>query len=410
MVKVFGEGKCWNLKSLSSNDHNDYRSLIKKAQEVWDKIFDRVEQQKKGNVLIDMSVSSFVEQQMGRSSSNEEIEKVKHIIDALYARTAASSGECYGSNKACREELNWDYTETNFRTEGCFSELIVHYMKEIDRINAGWEEGTNKGKVELIVSTPIVEIGSTELNNEMSRIMLSSRDGSRFFCDKAIVAIPLSILKAEKIQFCDRHSLPPEKKDAIEKINMFSGMKAHVLLRKGVDVRSSAFFEDTDLLFCPSEIFVQVWLRRDEETVFVTGFVVADGRDRLLCKMKDEEQDSREIFLEQLQRIFQDDNGDSLFIYPIPQCSAYKLHDWSDDEFIMGLYSSPSVGAGWKSNGVETGRNDLKAPICESIYFAGEHTNTKTSASVQAAVESGLDAASNVMVSLSDESNRNMQC
>ena len=56
------------------------------------------------------------------------------------------------------------------------------------------------------------------------------------------------------------------------------------------------------------------------------------------------------LMLDQVQRIFESSNTDEdkIFSNPSsPTCSSFALHDWSEDEFTLGIYSSPSVGAGW---------------------------------------------------------------
>jgi len=204
---------------------------------------------------------------------------------------------------------------------------------------------------------------------------------------------------------------------------MLSGMKAHILLRKKTDVFEVNAMECTELVFCPGEIFAQVWLRRDETSVFLTGFVVADDRDVLTQRMTSGES-AKFLFLDQLNRMFTDDVGRSAFIdAEMPTCSAFALHDWSEDEYIMGAYSSPSVGAGWSPTNsdsfptetttpattisdaipiVETCRHSIAKSIKNTIFFAGEHTNIKTCATVQAAMESGNLAAAEVIKSFEE--------
>ena len=83
-----------------------------------------------------------------------------------------------------------------------------------------------------------------------------------------------------------------------------------------------------------------------------------------------------------------------------------------DDDHILGLYSSPTVGAGWyvdsnntnqsltsdedsdhpQSNGIiKTHRNDLSTPLNDTIFFAGECVNIKTCATVQSAVSTQMN-------------------
>lgn len=73
-------------------------------------------------------------------------------------------------------------------------------------------------------------------------------------------------------------------------------------------------------------------------------------------------------------------------MYIIPE-SSLRHADWTSAE--------PETGRILK-----TMRDDMKAPIHNSIYFAGEHTNVKTCATVHAAIESGIIAANEVVKSL----------
>ena len=410
LVKVFGDGKCWDLKyQRPSSDYGDgerYGMLIQKANEIWDDIYslgismnnDDENNHEIPPIPLDMSLSKFVEQKM-KCSSKDDVETVKSIIDAIYAKTAGSSVNKYGVNEGCREELNWDYTESNFRTKECFAEIIHHYLQQIESINMRYKTGESKGMIELIKSTPIIKVGN---GTQQSKVVLLSKNGTEYICDKVIVAVPLGVLKAGDILFCDEYSLPTEKQLAIEKINFYSGMKVHMLLQKSNKElhEFSGLLQNTELFFCPGEIFCQIWVRRNTESIFLTGFVVADGRNQLLSEIEKNHKTSQELFMNQLQRMF----AHEIEHY---DCTAFDLHDWSDDEFVMGLYSSPSVNAGWKTSKccnegkvLKTMRDDMKAPINNSIYFAGEHTNVKTCATVQAAIESGIIAAVEIVKSL----------
>ena len=121
---------------------------------------------------------------------------------------------------------------------------------------------------------------------------------------------------------------------------------------------------------------------------------------------------AKDLMLAQVNHIFGSSNDEgSVFLEPSsPTCSSFVLHDWSEDEFTLGIYSSPSVGAGYVCNArtrrpgesapVLTHRDYLATPIKNTIWFAGEHANTNTCATVQSAMESGAKAAKEVYKSL----------
>mmetsp|Transcript_52590 Transcript_52590/g.58801 ORF Transcript_52590/g.58801 Transcript_52590/m.58801 type:complete len:109 (-) Transcript_52590:2328-2654(-) len=96
--------------------------------------------------------------------------------------------------------------------------------------------------------------------------------------------------------------------------------------------------------------------------------------------------------IQQIQRIFEPSNSEEkIFIDTYsPSCSSFALHDWSEDEFTLGIYSSPSIGASLAH------RECLTKPIKNDIWFAGEHVNRTICATVQAAMESGAKAAKEV--------------
>lgn len=372
----------------------------------------------------DMSLDEFIEDQLSNGEDGlgrEDVERVKQILESMFSNTAGSSNKFMGIHEASREEWNWEYSESNFRLEHCFNEFIFYYLDRIAKINQQSDRGI---KIDVEVGCPVSEIGSapTEPNKEddppSGPIRLLTRAGNTFFCDKCIVTVPLGVLKANALNFRDAYTIPRETQEAIDTINMFSGMKAHLLLKVGIDIqRISKLMKNTELLFCPGEIFSQIWLRRNEDTVFLSGFCVANCRDKLIELTKDRGEKgevpskskiARELMLEQAKRIFEPiEDEKAVFLAPqAPSCSSFALHDWSDDEFTMGIYSSPSVGAGWRVNAnigptgkimpPLTHRDYLAKPINNELWFSGEHANTTTCATVQSAMESGARAAKEV--------------
>jgi monoamine oxidase len=69
---------------------------------------------------------------------------------------------------------------------------------------------------------------------------------------------------------------------------------------------------------------------------------------------------------------------------------TFLLHDWQADPYARGGYSYVKVGG--------TGaREALAAPLEETLYFAGEATDTEGSGTVGGALASGIRAAKEVM-------------
>jgi monoamine oxidase len=69
---------------------------------------------------------------------------------------------------------------------------------------------------------------------------------------------------------------------------------------------------------------------------------------------------------------------------------TFLVHDWQADPYARGGYSYVRVGG--------TGaREELAAPLDETLYFAGEATDTEESGTVGGALASGIRAAREIV-------------
>jgi monoamine oxidase len=72
------------------------------------------------------------------------------------------------------------------------------------------------------------------------------------------------------------------------------------------------------------------------------------------------------------------------------QLEAVYVHDWLRDPFSQGAYSYVAVGGA-------TAREDLSKPLEDTLFFAGEATDTEESATVTGALLSGERAAKEIL-------------
>jgi hypothetical protein len=436
-VQIFLDGECYPVehgffgtqlkhKSESSTTSGRMKRLIRRAQEIWQNVQSIRDQvhatidEDANPIIRDMSLEQFIRDQLENgddpSLTGEDYLILEQILESMFSNTWSTSNKYLGVHEASREDWNWDYTQTNFRTQHCFNELLAYYLKKIETINA--DTNSSLLRINIEMNQPIKEIGSFKETPNRRPIRVTTKSGNDMDCDKVIVTIPLAALKAGTISFQDDYVMPPKMQDAIDTVKMFSGMKAHLLLKVGVDIEEqSAIMKSTELFFCPGEVFSQVWLRRNDDTVFLTGFCLANCRDQLLGLVENggmtKEETARHSMLAQLHRMFEpSESGEHIFVDAVnPSCSAFALHDWSGDEYILGAYSSPSVGGGWQFStagskagtdidGVTTCRDSLSRPIKDAIWLAGEHVCTQASATVQSSMMSGDKAATEVMRSI----------
>lgn len=73
------------------------------------------------------------------------------------------------------------------------------------------------------------------------------------------------------------------------------------------------------------------------------------------------------------------------------QLGAAYLHDWQQDRFACGAYSYVTIGGG-------KARQQLAAPIRDTLFFAGEATHADAAATVTGALESGERAAQQIII------------
>jgi monoamine oxidase len=69
---------------------------------------------------------------------------------------------------------------------------------------------------------------------------------------------------------------------------------------------------------------------------------------------------------------------------------AVYVHDWQGDPFARGAYSYMAVGGG-------QAREELAAPVDDTLFFAGEATDAEEAATVNGALQSGERAAREIL-------------
>ena len=229
------------------------------------------------------------------------------------------------------------------------------------------------------LNTPIVKVYYEE---EKDIIKLEDKSGQCYQGNALIVAVPLSIMKKGLIQF--NPPLPERKLKALEKMDMGSGGKIFVRLKKSVSDEIDGFFTIG---------LIKIWVTPGKnvgkgENKLLIGFLVGP-ESTLFGKQSKEEQ--KALILETLSAPL----GETF----IKQ--AYEDHffaDWGANEYIQGLYSYPCKGCNNKV------RDELKAPLDNKVFFAGEHLDTTGySQTVSGAINTGLEAAKLVINKLKSQ-------
>jgi monoamine oxidase len=199
-------------------------------------------------------------------------------------------------------------------------------------------------------------------------------DKGVFEADYAVIAVPLGVLKKGSIEFVP--PLPARKKQAIERLGM--GVLNRVYLRF-----SKVFWERE------AHGWGVIPRRPDEWTEYV-NFVPFVREPILLCFNSGKYARQVEKLTEEQIVAGMMDTLRSVFGPEIPAPTAALITRWSQDPFAYGSYSYMAVGS--TPEDVEA----LAAPVEDTVFFAGEATESEYGATVHGAILAGRRAADEI--------------
>jgi monoamine oxidase len=200
------------------------------------------------------------------------------------------------------------------------------------------------------------------------------KDGSTHEAAKIIVTVPLPLISA--ITFTPAI---PEKFDAVSKMGYGAVIKMHLRFKTKwwTGVREQVFER---LFFMLSNEEVPTWWTQyPHERPVLTGWLPGPQAVEV-SKLSDEE--IKEKALQSLSKIF------SISVEEVhEQLANYHIENWPADPYARGVYSYLTPTS-------EQGITELKTPVADAIYFAGEAiTSGHDAGTVEAALVSGKETA-----------------
>lgn len=257
--------------------------------------------------------------------------------------------------------------QADFNRQYRFADGYDSLVKSMsDRIN--WES------CELKLNTTVTEIAWTK-----EKVALKSAVGAEFQSPRALLAVPLSVLKSGRIRF---HPAPPEKEKAVQLLEMGPVERVSLCFR-------SSFWEqreelkDVSFLVTDDPHFPTWWTSNPLPFPMLTGWA-AGPYAKALAGLTEEQRIHRA-----LQSL-----GQILDMKAASLRSEFERgfsHDWQSDPFSCGAYSYALVG------GSHAGR-DLGAPVEDTLFFAGEATDSEgNNGTVHGAIASGKRAAKAIL-------------
>ncbi|HEX3470769.1 MAG TPA: NAD(P)/FAD-dependent oxidoreductase [Silvibacterium sp.] len=190
---------------------------------------------------------------------------------------------------------------------------------------------------------------------------------------RAVIALPLGVLQAGTVSIAPH---PPNALAAIHKLAMGSATRISLLFR---DRFWEASAPNLSFLFAQQQTPPTWWTVAPNPSPVITGWI---GGPRALSAPTGIA--FRDKALATLTAIFRRDDLATLLV-------GFHTHDWQADPFSLGAYSYAPKDALHASD-------DLTIPIENTLYFAGEHTDTTGHwGTVHGALRSGLRAAAQIL-------------
>ncbi len=343
--------------------------------------------EKQGFTTYETPLNSMVAYINGKKISNSKYDALvkefwSYIIAKKYKGKDESLAKTINSFKVTR---SFTLDEKNILTYLANSEISNEYGTNFDNLSRDYFDiGENYDAGELVLPNglqQITDVLKTDIEIKLNHIVtkIEYHEGKkvvvhtknkRFYSNKALVTVPLGVLKSGDIEFSPR--LPEGKQNAISQLGMGLLQKHWLLFDK--------VFWDDDV----------IWILSVNEQNWECMNYTFTGKPILLCFTMGEYAKSQEalpdsIITADIMSILRNTYGNN-----IPEPLDVHYTKWASDKFSYGAYSYTAVG-----NTSET-YFEISSPIKNLIYFAGEHTHENYPATIHGAYLSGLRAAKSI--------------
>jgi monoamine oxidase len=211
---------------------------------------------------------------------------------------------------------------------------------------------------------------------EAGRVEVTTVAGRVFQAAAAIITLPLGVLQARTVDFTPQ---PVKILDAADRLAMGSAARVAYEFDRRFWPEGISFF------FAPDAIPPTWWTTNPRPDSMLTGWVAGRKTSKIdLAGLP-------ETGLATLARLF---GGGVSAMRQRLQRSHY--HDWQSDPYSLGAYAYVPRGSIHASD-------ELSTPVQETLFFAGEHTDTTGHwGTVHAALRSGYRAAEQLLHRRSD--------
>ena len=339
--------------------------------------------EKMNDAAPDESFLAFLERCFPNPDHEQKLEKAKRRAIAYVSGFNAADPGLVGTHWLVRGMRAEKKVEGHraFRSGNGYEDLLNAFRKRIARTDVRIH---TKTIVERINWKPgQVEVTVHNGNSEAKSVLTTSN---------VLITAPLAVLKAASgqlgaIEFVPQ--LPAEKIASLGKLEMGEIVRVVLQFRDRFWERitprndSPKSLSEMSFLFSEDEFFPTWWTSMPKKLPIITGWAAFRSAEQL------GRLDRSHIIkrsLETLASLV----GASLKVIE-NQLQATYFYDWQRDPFSRGAYSYGKVGA-------NAAQKALAAPVANTLFFAGEATDTTGSnGTVHGAIASGYRAAKEII-------------
>lgn len=291
-----------------------------------------------------------------------------------------------------------------FRIVGGYQKLLDVFLQEAGGTEPALSDRGHRGSRMGVLDRACLHLNTVVREIQWRagavRIEAQTPHGSETFqTPRVLITLPLGVLRARE-GFRFDPDLPQAKQRALNHLVMGKVLRVTLCFREapwnGVGTSrvgrtsssdkergTSDNLSNLSFLFSHDEYFPTWWTQMPEHLPIITGWSPAHCAERMAGMT-----DGRIIdkALESLSHLLGLDKS-----HFTSQLNAAYLHNWDTDPFSRGAYSYVRV----KGEGCQA---TLAAPVANTLFFAGEHTDTTGhNGTVHGAIASGQRAAREIL-------------
>jgi len=318
----------------------------------------------------DMTFDDFLAE---RRPDAETAETARSFVEGFNAADAREIGIiALARQQQAEEEIDGDQSARSIHG---YDLLPQHLARRVEQAGGSILLRSPVASIQWKLGSVTVQTASTDPSLEDP----SSDRAASFSASKAILTLPLGVLKARSVVFQPEPSRILMAADLMEP----GSARRLVLLFRTSFWKTKMPPEVPDMRFLFAHVMTPAtyWTQHPSDTPVLVAWVGGPKADAM---------GSPDQFLAQalrgLERIF------SLAPHSLDaELRNWYMHDWQSDPYTLGAYSYAPIGAFDCSEA-------MTLPLSKTLFFAGEHTDiTGHWGTVHGALRSGLRAARQIM-------------